>query len=188
GRRRAVLLGAAAGAGRDRRPGAAAAAADRLGPAEAAGPPAEPGAQRAERQLRPQRGARPADGRAERTRDLALPLGPAGRRGVRGLPAQPAGPDRRPQPGRAGGCVRLPPAGQDVPGGRGHRAGRDHQLRPDGYLGPPDQPLSAAMIARTAASVSWSSGWLSGSGQCDSLTTTVWDGGWTNTFWPPLPA
>lgn len=48
----------------------------------------------------------------------------------------------------------------------------------------PAQPLRAAMIARTASRVSRSSGWLSGSGQCDSLTTTVCDGGWTKMFWP----
>ena len=50
------------GAGRGRRPGAAAAAADRLRAAEAAGPPAEPGAERAERQRQPQPGPRPAGG------------------------------------------------------------------------------------------------------------------------------
>ena len=58
-------------------------------------------------------------------------------------------------------------------------------MRPVGRYGKgPAQPLSAAMIACTASSVSRSSGWLSGSGQCDSLTTTVCDGGWTKMFWP----
>ena len=94
------------------------------------------------------------------------------------------GPDRGPQPGRAGGRLRLPPARADLPGRRGRRAERHHQLRPDRHRRQPAQPLSAAMIACTASSVSRSSGWLSGSGQCDSLTTTVRDGGWTKMFWP----
>ena len=143
---------------------------------------AEPGAERDERQRQPQRRARRADGEPLRSRGVAIPVGPRGRRGQREVPAQRARPDGRAQPGRARGRLRLPPAREDLTRGRGHRAGGLTAMPGR----PPVPPCSAGCDRGddpgTASSVSRSSGWLSGSGQCDSLTTTVRDGGWTKMF------